>query len=64
MLDEVPPQEFEALEVPAEQNCVVLINSLKSFNSPGSNRLKTLLGTQKLLILLQGQLTLSPKVVT
>ena len=40
MLDEVPPQEFETLEVPAEQDRVVLISRLKSFNGPGSNRLK------------------------
>ena len=64
MLDEVPPQEFETLEVLAKQNHVVLISRLKSFDRPGNNSLKTLLGAQKLLILFQGQLMLSPKVIT
>ena len=63
ILDEVPPQEFETFEIPTEQNRVVFVSRLKSFNRPRSNRLKTLLGTQKLLILLQGQLTLSPEII-
>ena len=64
MPDEESPQKLKTLEVSAEQDCIVLINRLEGFNKPGSNSLKLLLGTQKLLILLQGQLMLSPEFVT
>ena len=59
MLDEVPPQKLETLEVPTEQDRAVLISHLEGFNGPGNNCLELLLGAQKLLILLQGQLMLS-----
>ena len=44
MLDEVPPQEFETLEVPTEQDRAVLIIHLEGFNEPGSNCLELILG--------------------
>ena len=53
MLDEVTPQKLKTFEVPTEEYSVVLVNLLKTFDEPGSDGFKLLLGCQKLLVLLQ-----------
>ena len=62
MLDEVPAKELEALEVPAEEYYGILLSLLKGLDGPSSNRLQLLLRRLKLVVLLQIQLTLDPKV--
>ena len=62
MLDEVPAKELEALEVPTEEYCGILLSLLKGLNGPSSDRLQLLLCHLKLVVLLQIQLTLDPKV--
>ena len=64
MLDEVPAKEFETLEVPTEEYCGILLSLLKGLDGPSSDRLQLLLCRLKLVVLLQFQLTLDPKVGT
>ena len=62
MLDEVPAKELDALEVPAEEYCGILLSLLKGLDEPSSDHLQLLLCRLKLVVLLQIQLTLDPKV--
>ena len=56
-------KELKALLVLAEEHSVVLPSLLESLNGLGSNSLYILLRSLELLVLLQGQLPLSSKVV-
>ena len=62
MLDEVPSQELKAFVVLAEEYSIVLISLLKGLDGLGCDDLYFLLYRLKLLVLLQGQLPLSPQV--
>ena len=60
MLGEIPSQELETSEVPAEEDGVVLLRQLEGLHRLRSNRLDFLFRSQKLLVLLQSQLSLHP----
>ena len=53
MLNEVPSQKLKTLKVPTKEYRVVLISLLKRLVGPSGNGFEFLLGSQKLLILLQ-----------
>ena len=63
MLDEVPPQELEAFVVLVEEHSIILVSLLKGLDGLGCDGLYFLLYSLELLVLLQGQLTLSSQVV-
>ena len=54
MLDEVNPQKLKTFKVPTEEHYVVLVSLLESLDRPSSNSFELLLGSQKLVFLLQG----------
>ena len=54
MLDKIPLEKLKTFKVPTEEYCVVLVSLLESLDGPSSNSFELLLGSQKLVVLLQG----------
>ena len=55
MLHRVPPQQFKAFVVLAEQNSIVFFSELEHLDGLGSHSLDLLIGRLELLILLHRQ---------